>query len=274
MYKNLKSIPVVAALAATAAANAYAEEKNQNTSDFTLGGNFTLVSDYMFRGISVSDRKPAVQGEIDVTHKSGAYFSVWASSVSDAPYNKSSGQEIDVLLGMKFTPAEDWTLETGLALYLFPGAQYKSITSDGETIRYDTQELKLAVNKGIYNITTWTALNRYWSGIDYNNDSQKASTRGTTYIEVNANPQLSDALTLNLHAGRQFVRNFSNGNFTDYRIGLTLDGAKFNYPGWSATVAAIHNTGNQKAWGFYYRDGSKARNSTGSSVLVSVTKSF
>ncbi|MFJ3054991.1 TorF family putative porin [Herbaspirillum sp. NPDC087042] len=260
--------------AACTGSSAHAEAVPTEESSFRLGGNFSLVSDYMFRGISVSDRKPAVQGGIDLTHRNGSYLSLWASSVSDAPYNKSSGQEIDILLGHRFALPQDWTLETGLALYYFPGAQARSATGDGQIIRYDTQELKLAVTRAIYNLTMWTALNHYWSGIDYDNNFNKASTRGSTYVEVNANPPLSESLTLNLHAGRQIVRHFSNGNFNDYRIGLTLDGASFNYPGWSAAVAAIHNTGNQQAWGFYYRDGSKARNSTGSTVLLSLTKTF
>ncbi|MFZ9162326.1 MAG: TorF family putative porin, partial [Burkholderiaceae bacterium] len=42
--------------------------------DFSISGNFGLFSDYRFRGISQTDRAPALQGGFDLTHKSGFYL--------------------------------------------------------------------------------------------------------------------------------------------------------------------------------------------------------
>lgn len=276
MNQNIarRSAALAATLCASLAAQAQGQSPAAQAPAVTVGGSFTLVSDYQFRGISVSNRKPAVQGGIDFTHRSGAYLSLWASSVSEVAYSNTSGQEFDILLGWRRAIATDTTLEAALALYYFPGAEYTSVTGDGATLRYDTRELKLGLSKDIYNLTLWYGLNRYWSGIDFDNQLAKTSTRGTSYVEFNVNPPLTDALTLNLHIGRQIVRHASFAHFTDYRIGLTLDGAAFALPGWSASISAVHNTGSQNAWGFYYRDGRPAKDSTGSSVLLTVSRSF
>ena len=42
-------------------------------SDWTVAGNAGLFSDYRFRGISQTDKRPALQGGIDISHASGFY---------------------------------------------------------------------------------------------------------------------------------------------------------------------------------------------------------
>lgn len=50
-----------------------------------VSGSATLVSDYRFRGISLSDERPAVQLALSYDHESGAYAGAFASSVRLAP---------------------------------------------------------------------------------------------------------------------------------------------------------------------------------------------
>ena len=64
----LTSLAAAGLLAATGAA-----------ADIT--GNVGLTTDYVFRGISQTDEKPAIQGGLDYAHSSGAYAGVWASNV-------------------------------------------------------------------------------------------------------------------------------------------------------------------------------------------------
>ena len=49
---------------------------------YTLSANVFLVSDYLFRGITLTWGKPAVQGGFDFVHDSGIYLGTWASNVS------------------------------------------------------------------------------------------------------------------------------------------------------------------------------------------------
>ena len=50
--------------------------------DWTFTGNVGLFSQYVFRGISQTNEKPALQGGFDLGHKSGFYVGTWASNIS------------------------------------------------------------------------------------------------------------------------------------------------------------------------------------------------
>ena len=43
----------------------------------TVTGNVALVSDYRFRGISLSGGDPALQGSINLNHESGLYAGIF-----------------------------------------------------------------------------------------------------------------------------------------------------------------------------------------------------
>ena len=47
---------------------------------YTLGADVGLFSQYLFRGISYSREKPAVQGGFDFAHASGLYLGIWGTS--------------------------------------------------------------------------------------------------------------------------------------------------------------------------------------------------
>ena len=52
------------------------------TPDWTGTGNVGLFSQYVFRGITQTNEKPAVQGGFDLAHKDGFYVGTWASNIS------------------------------------------------------------------------------------------------------------------------------------------------------------------------------------------------
>jgi uncharacterized protein (TIGR02001 family) len=54
------------------------------TPDWTITGNAGLFSDYRFRGISQTDKKPAFQGGFDVAHSSGFYLGNWNSNIDSS----------------------------------------------------------------------------------------------------------------------------------------------------------------------------------------------
>lgn len=75
-------------------------------SDF--GGNATVTSDYVFRGVSQSGERAALQlgGRIDLA--SGVYGSVWASRV-EFPTAPAASAEIDYVLGIRREFGDGWT---------------------------------------------------------------------------------------------------------------------------------------------------------------------
>ncbi|MGJ3647417.1 TorF family putative porin [Sphingomonas sp. GlSt437] len=95
----------------------------------TINGTAAIVSDYRFRGVSQTDKNFAVQGSITVTHKSGFYASIWASSVhgyvtaaGDYLHGTTAGQasvEMDLIGGYKKT-FSGTTFDIGLLYYVYP----------------------------------------------------------------------------------------------------------------------------------------------------------
>jgi electron transfer flavoprotein alpha subunit len=93
--------PPVAAAAYPEPAAAAAEAP---APDYTLTTNVGLFSQYVFRGISYTQEKPAVQGGADFAHSSGLYAGIWGSNVSSKAINEAVG-EIDVYGGWAPTVA-------------------------------------------------------------------------------------------------------------------------------------------------------------------------
>jgi len=109
-------------------------------SPHTLTGNFTLASDYRFRGISQTFKLPTVQGGIDYSHASGFYLGTWASNVSGLQYTNGAALEMDFYGGFKITPATDWTIDLGVLHYNYPGAFWNNTApSTGKTAFNNTE---------------------------------------------------------------------------------------------------------------------------------------
>lgn len=82
---------------------------------FEIEAHADLVSDYRFRGASLSGGRAAVQGAVDVSHASGLYAGVWATSL---PRSLGSA-EVDLSAGYAFELGET-ALSVGAVAYLYP----------------------------------------------------------------------------------------------------------------------------------------------------------
>ena len=103
---------------ATPGPTADAAKEEEASGPFELELNLTGVSDYRFRGISLSDKDPAFQPSITLSHESGVYASVWGSNVAE---NDGSDIEIDYIVGFAPTigPVD---LDINATYYSYPGA--------------------------------------------------------------------------------------------------------------------------------------------------------
>src|SRR5512141_1643298 len=109
-----------AALAQTAPAPAAEPAKPEP--DFTFTGNVGLYSQYVFRGISQTNEKPAIQGGFDLGHKSGFYVGTWASNISwlsDTNADVSASVEWDFYGGYKWTLPQDFVADFGVLYYWY-----------------------------------------------------------------------------------------------------------------------------------------------------------
>ena len=182
--------PVQQALAAEAEASPH-----------TLTGNVGIYSQYIFRGLTQTDRKPALQGGFDYSHSSGFYLGTWASNVSwlrDAAFPAYTGGgslEWDFYGGYKWEFAKDWVLDVGTLYYWYPGtANPVPIVAGVGNPKADTWEIYAALN--------WKWLSaKYSYGLKNETFAVKDSS-GTWYLDLTANMPLGEWIGIN---GLNFV---------------------------------------------------------------------
>lgn len=97
---------------------AMAQDETEAPSDVTISGNAALVTDYRFRGVSLSAGDPAIQGGIDIAHSSGFYVGTWASSIQGG--DAYGEMELDIYAGWAGDVAEGLNLNVGILQYMYP----------------------------------------------------------------------------------------------------------------------------------------------------------
>lgn len=90
------ALPLAAIPAMAHAEEAAAEEEATPTWD--LEGEIGLLSDYRFRGVSLSGKDPEATASVSVTHESGFYASAWVSN-TDLGTGKADDLEADWTVG-------------------------------------------------------------------------------------------------------------------------------------------------------------------------------
>src|SRR5690625_4897690 len=78
---KFKTILAMCLAATTVLATSSAMAWESEDGAHSVTANVLLGSDYVFRGISQTSRKPTIQGGIDYEHGTGLYVGTWASNV-------------------------------------------------------------------------------------------------------------------------------------------------------------------------------------------------
>jgi uncharacterized protein (TIGR02001 family) len=95
------------------ASGASAETESGLTPSFGI----TAVSDYRFRGVSLTDKRPAVQGTVSISHENGLYAGVFATNIAE---NGGADIELDISVGYAVT-WNDLGVDASLNRYGYPG---------------------------------------------------------------------------------------------------------------------------------------------------------
>ncbi len=85
---------------------------------FSLSANVMLVSEYRFRGVSLSDKDVALQGGFDIETTSGFYAGAWASSIETFA---GSETEVDIYAGYGGELGK-LAYDVGFMAYTYPGS--------------------------------------------------------------------------------------------------------------------------------------------------------
>ncbi len=187
--------------------------------DWTFTGNVGIFSQYVFRGISQTNEKPALQGGFDLGHKSGFYAGVWGSNVSwlsDGNPDVSASVELDFYGGYKWALPADFVLDTGVLYYWYPG------TYPAGYVKPNTTE--------IYAALTWKWITGKYS---YSVDSKTfgfPDSRGSDYWEINATydvvEKVNDVMgkvTVFGHLGKQKFKNNGFYDYGDWKVGISTE---------------------------------------------------
>ena len=192
--------------------------------DWTFTANVGIFSQYVFRGISQTNEKPAIQGGFDVAHKSGFYAGTWASNVSwisDGLPDASVSMEWDFYGGYKFALPNDFSGDVGVLQYYYPGSYPAGAT------KADTTELYASLG--------WKFLSVKYSYVVGDKTFGFPDSRGSDYIEGNIAYDVIDKVndvigkvTLIGHVGHQRYKNAGDYSYTDWKGGVQADVSGFN----------------------------------------------
>ncbi len=226
----------------------------------TLSFNLGVVSEYRYRGISQSAKKPAVQGGFDYADKSGAYIGAWASSItwikdSDPKGSAKGPVEIDVYGGYKGALSDDISFDIG-------GLQYWYATNNLATV----PGLVNANTFEIYGALSFGALTAKLSN-STGNLFGAPNSKNSRYLDLSYTFDLGDGLTIVPHLGDQYVAN-NPASYSDYSIAINkdMDGTVL-----SATVLG---TNFKTRHGDYVLPGSGTKELSGAALVLGLKKNF
>ena len=237
-------------LAQTAAAPAAEPE-------YTITGNLGIFSDYRFRGLSQTNKEPAIQGGVDFTHKSGFYLGNWNSNV-DSGFLNGANIEMDFYGGWRGTFGE-FGVDVGAIYYWYPGS------GAGGANKIDNFEVYLGGSWGPL------ALKYYYATTDY---FGAANSNGTWYLNLAGTHDFGNGFGINAAVGYTGLKGDARipeiggtapgpSSYVDYKVGGT-----YTVDGW---VFGLYYVGTNRDYQGSAPDNKNISNGT---ALVSVTKTF
>ncbi len=225
--------------------------------DYTLSYNLGVVSDYRYRGISQTARKPALQGGVDFAHKSGFYVGTWASTIrwikDSAPGLKGS-LEVDVYGGYKGSITDTFSFDVGGLQYFYPRNNLENLTGEDA----NTFELYGALTAGPATVKYSHSLTHLFGA---------PNSKGSGYLDLSATFDLGSGYSVVPHVGWQRIRNF--GTYMDYSVSVAKDFSGF------VVSAGVVGTNWKSHFGFPYTlPGSGTRDLGKAGLVVGVKKTF
>lgn len=184
-------------------------------SPHTVTGNIGITSDYIFRGVTQTMHKPAIQGGFDYTNTNGLYVGTWLSNqtwVEEGGYMSSSSLEIDLYGGYRGTVG-DIGYDVGAIKYYYPGGTVLTQTPN-------TVEAYVGVSYGPVSLKYSQVLSDYFIG--WSNGAGSKS-KNSSYLELNATHDLGAGWGVLAHVGQQKVKTVADADYTDWKVGVTKD---------------------------------------------------
>ncbi len=183
------------------AEEAPADEAAGEEAESNLSWNLSLTSDYVFRGVTQTDRDPALQGGADYKFgSSGWYIGVWGSNV-DFVDPIGPDIEVDTYVGYNTDLNDSWNFDAGLYRYNYIGE------NDG----YGNIDYNELIGKLTYK--EWLTFTLAYSD-DYVNSGDSE-----IYYNVAGSWDIGHGFSLNAGVGYTDIDN--TDGLTDWNIGVS-----------------------------------------------------
>ena len=225
--------------------------------DSTLSFNAGAVTDYRYRGISQSAKRPALQGGADFVHRSGFYVGAWGSTIAwikDTPPATRGSLEVDLYGGYKGT-AGPLGFDVGVLQYWYPRNNYTLATGENA----NTTEVYGALSYGPATAKYSHALTDLFG---------TPNSDGSGYLDLSATFDLGNGFTVVPHVGWQKIRNFLT--YRDISVTLAKD-----FGGGLSASAALVTTNFERRFGAPFTlPGSGTRDLADTGLVLGVKYSF
>lgn len=205
-------LTLMAGLAAEPAAAAVALSDK-----WTLSGQIGGVSDYRYRGLSLSDKDPAVQGGLTLGHASGFYTGTWASSIAETA--GGADVELDLFAGYTWQASDKLSVNGSFTYYTYP--------SDAD-VRYAETAVSASYSLGAVTPTIGIAYAPEQGHMRDASGDKKDNVYlyGGMKVAIPNTPVSIDA-QLGYEAGYFDAR--ADGGKWDWRLGASLQAHAFNF---------------------------------------------
>jgi uncharacterized protein (TIGR02001 family) len=222
-----------------------------------------VVSDYRYRGITQTLKRPALNTTIDYTHNpTGFYAGVFASTIKwiddNTKANSISGSapvEIDIYGGKRGEIGGGFAYDVGGLFYYYPNNKLASVNPYTNANTFETYG-QIGYGPGYFKYSH--ALTNLFGNPD---------SVGSGYFDLGANQEIVDGYVLNLHYGYQRVTKTPNASYRDWKVGITKD------YGWAiAAVAYIDTDANGPD--FYYSPSRRTFYTGTGTTVFSLSKNF
>jgi uncharacterized protein (TIGR02001 family) len=166
------------------------------TASAEFSGNVAVVSDYMWRGITQTAGKPALQGGVDWAGDSGLYAGTWASNID---WGDCCNESVEVDLYAGFAGGETISWDVGYNYYWFPSADDAG----------DFGEFYFALG-----FEDWVTA-KAWYANDYADSDLEA-----WYFEANGGVPLPADFSIGWHAGWSDGQYWDGDEYFDWSLGV------------------------------------------------------
>jgi uncharacterized protein (TIGR02001 family) len=247
-----------------------------------LVGNISLTSNYVWRGLSQTFDGPALQAGAEFEHRSGLYVGAWASNVSEK-WVPGSNLESNLYTGYRFG-FDDLNVDLGAIYVYYPQGDYSKALGGNVFLssRPNTAEASLALSYKWLSMKYGRTLTPFYGwtpdnsapGIFSSVDPKAGvigSTSGSQFGELGLKKDLDGGWGLSAIAGRQWIANSVNLDWSYFRVGVN----KSISAGWGAGIFYSWTT-NPRAFQSYasLTGNGQTANIAAPKVFLSITRDF